>query len=201
LIPGYAPIYAPTDQNDCIACHQSQFDAQHGTGFRTDCATCHTTDTWLGAAFDHLTASGSFDLVGAHVAAPCASCHVIPGYAPIYAPTSQNDCIACHQSTYDATHVGSGVPTTCLTCHTIDTWLGAVFEHDREHFPIYSGKHSGKWNNDCTKCHVVPSDFTVFTCFNCHKHDQVKTDEKHRGESGYVYDSNACYSCHPRGSA
>ncbi len=201
LIPGYAPIYAPTDQNDCIACHQSQFDAQHGTGFRTDCATCHTTDTWLGAAFDHLTASGSFDLVGAHVAAPCASCHVIPGYAPIYAPTSQNDCIACHQSTYDAAHVGSGVPTTCLTCHTIDTWLGAVFEHDREHFPIYSGKHSGKWNNDCTKCHVVPSDFTVFTCFNCHKHDQVKTDEKHRGESGYVYDSNACYSCHPRGSA
>jgi hypothetical protein len=26
-------------------------------------------------------------------------------------------------------------------------------------------------------------------------------DDKHREEGGYVYESNACYSCHPDGRA
>ena len=41
-----------------------------------------------------------------------------------------------------------------------------------------------------------------FSCFGCHPHsDQAKTDEKHQGETGYAYDSQACYNCHPRGDA
>jgi hypothetical protein len=37
----------------------------------------------------------------------------------------------------------------------------------------------------------------VFTCLTCHSKSQA--DSNHRGRAGYVYDSNACYSCHPRG--
>ena len=64
--------------SDLVACHQSEHDAQHGPGFPTDCASCHGLDTWIGATFDHTTASGGFQLLGAHDVTPCASCHVIP---------------------------------------------------------------------------------------------------------------------------
>ncbi|MDH3479353.1 MAG: hypothetical protein OEO20_13740, partial [Gemmatimonadota bacterium] len=199
VIPGYAPRFAPTSQNDCIACHQSDHDAQHGSGFPTDCVSCHNLNTWLGATFNHTTASGGFQLLGAHDVAPCASCHVIPGYAPRFATTNHNDCIGCHQSDYDTHHAGTGFSTDCLTCHTINTWGGATFNHDALYFPIYSGRHAGRWSNDCTICHEVPDNFQQFTCFNCHKHNKSSMDDEHRGENGYVYESTACLRCHPDG--
>jgi len=199
VIPGYAPRFTTTNQNNCVGCHQSDHDAQHGAGFPTDCARCHTVNTWVGGTFDHVTASAGFQLLGAHATAPCASCHVIPGYAPRFATTNQNDCIGCHRNDYDSHHAGTGFSTDCLTCHSINTWLGATFDHDARYFPIYSGKHAGRWGNDCTICHDVAGDFRQFTCFNCHKHDQGPMDDKHRGRNGYVYESSACLSCHPRG--
>ena len=39
----------------------------------------------------------------------------------------------------------------------------------------------------------------VFTCVVCHDHSQPRMDDKHRGRTGYRYDSTACYACHPTG--
>jgi len=40
----------------------------------------------------------------------------------------------------------------------------------------------------------------VFDCLSCHPHDdKATTDSQHQGRNGYVYESNACYDCHPRG--
>ncbi|MEJ2341534.1 MAG: hypothetical protein P8Y10_04960, partial [Gemmatimonadales bacterium] len=190
---------APSGQDDCVACHQSDYDDQHaGTGFATTCLDCHTVDSWQGVVFDHLQTSG-FDLVGAHVSLTCGDCHDANNDLLFPAPSGQDDCVACHQSDYDGQHAGTGFATTCLDCHTVDSWQGAVFDHDGQFFPIYSGKHQGRWS-DCATCHTVPGDFSSFSCFNCHEHNRTDTDRDHSEVNGYVYQSTACLSCHPDGN-
>jgi hypothetical protein len=196
---GTLVVPLPSGPEDCVVCHQVEYDAQHaGSGLPTTCLDCHAQDTWTGAVFDH-TAQG-FDLVGAHATADCASCHVIPGYVlHTGTPTFQDDCLTCHQTDYDVEHAGTGYPTTCLVCHDQVAWINASFDHDAQYFPIYSGKHQSEWNGQCSTCHTVPSDYTAFTCTDCHEHRQSEADKEHSDVSGYVYDSASCYSCHADG--
>jgi hypothetical protein len=187
----------------CVSCHQSDYDgttspSHAGLGYSTECATCHSTVSWDGAAFDH-NGTG-FPLTGAHVSVACVGCHGDGVYAG-----KSTACVSCHQSDYDGTtnpgHAALAFSTDCATCHTTVTWSGATFDHDTSFFPIYSGRHSGNWAS-CATCHTLSTNYAVFTCFNCHPHDsKTQTDSNHGGVSGYVYESNACYSCHPRGRA
>jgi hypothetical protein len=108
---------------------------------------------------------------------------------------SQDDCVACHQADYNAQHTGSGFPTSCKDCHTVNSWDGATFNHDL-FFPINSGSHQGKWSN-CQQCHPNAADYSVFTCLTCHS--RAETDPDHDQVSGYSYDSLRCLACHPRG--
>ena len=197
----WTPLFAPRDQNDCITCHRANYQAQHGAapGWPTTCLSCHTTSTFKGATFTHTT-PGGFTLVGAHTQLVCTKCHDATTWTPLFTPQSNTDCIACHRATYQAQHGRTpGWPTTCLTCHTTSTFQGATFDHDRRFFPIFSGEHAGKWTaTGCQTCHVQPTDYTVFSCFACHKHNRTDMDAEHRGRSGYVYDSKACVGCHPR---
>lgn len=185
---------------DCASCHlaayQSTQDPPHATaGFPTTCTSCHTTTSWAGAAFNH--DATRFALTGAHRAATCAACHVNGRYAGL-----GTDCVTCHLGDYQATtnppHQGAGFPTACVTCHTTTGWPGATFNHDGPYFPIYSGAHRGKWA-DCATCHTNPASYAVFTCLTCHEHDRTRMDDKHRERSGYAYDSQRCYGCHPQG--
>ena len=186
----------------CVSCHLSDYNgttnpAHAAGGFSTDCVTCHGTASWSGAAFDH-SATG-FALTGAHRTAGCLSCHGDGVYAG--KPTA---CVSCHQAEYDATtnpsHAALAFSTDCAACHTTSGWGGARFDHDTSFFPIYSGRHAGLWTT-CATCHTLPTNYAVFTCLSCHPHDdQPKTDGAHVGRTGYVYESQACYSCHPRGT-
>jgi hypothetical protein len=189
-----------TKPTTCVSCHQAKYTAttnppHAAAGFATTCQTCHTTTVWTGATFNHSTSR--FPLTGAHLTVPCASCHsdgVYHGKTMV--------CSGCHLTKYNATtnpaHAAAGFPTTCEGCHNTTTWLGATFNHDASFFPIYSGAHRGRWSV-CADCHTSPTAYAVFTCITCH----VKTtmDSKHRGKSGYAYDSPHCYSCHPKGKA
>ena len=191
----------PASQNDCVACHQDDYDLEHGgTGFSTNCTDCHDAagTTWAGATFDHAAAAGGFRLLAPHDQAPCSACHVQPGNALLFSPANDQDCIACHQSEYNFAHNNDPFPTTCLDCHAPTTWAGATFDHSA-YFPIYSGAHKQSVWGQCSTCHNDPQDSSVFTCLVCHEHRQSAMDEKHREESGYVYESNACYSCHTNG--
>lgn len=190
---------------DCVSCHrpllaQAAASGVDHSGFPTDCAQCHVPLSWSGGAtFDHLTASGGFLLEGAHVQQRCAACHTTPAFGLRFAPppTSNQDCVACHQDDYQREHGGSGFPTTCTACHTVNSWASTL-NHDAAFFPINSGAHRGQWAS-CATCHVTPGSFTTFTCLTCHVHRQSEMDAKHSGRSGYSYDSQACYRCHPRG--
>jgi len=188
--------YAGTPR-DCYSCHQANFaattDPNHtAAGIPTTCASCHSTATWSGASFNH--ALTGFTLTGAHTTTACVSCHINGQYAG-----TPRDCYSCHQANYAATtnpnHTTAGYPTACGSCHTTRAWSPANIDHDGLYFRIYSGKHAGKWSS-CSICHTNGASFAEFTCLSCHAHDKPTMDSAHQGRSGYVYDSNACYSCH-----
>jgi hypothetical protein len=200
-VPDYALLFpTPSDQNDCVACHQADYDREHaGSSFPTTCVDCHASNTWSGATVDHVSISGGFDLLGAHATATCTACHTVPDYGLLFpTPTGQNDCVACHQSDYNSAHGSAGYPTDCAACHTVSAWQPSTFDHDSQYFPIYSGSHGGRWNS-CTDCHLG-GDVSSFTCTTgCHGKNE--TDGHHGGVQNYVYDDAACLSCHPRGRA
>jgi hypothetical protein len=199
--PGNVLLFPkPASQDDCVACHQAAYDANHaGSGFPTRCLNCHAPDRWSGAKVDHVALSRGFALLGAHATATCASCHAIPGYGLLFPPpTGPNDCVACHRREHTSAHGAAGYPTDCAACHTVNAWRPSTFNHDTQYFPIYSGKHRGQWTT-CTQCHASPSALSVFSCLTCHEHQQSDMDSKHKGRKGYSYTSAACLSCHPAG--
>jgi hypothetical protein len=185
----------------CVSCHQGDYagttNPPHPAAqFPTECTGCHSTTAWTPATFDH--AATAFPLTGAHRTALCSSCHADGVY-----DGKNTDCVSCHQADYNATtdpgHAAAQFPVTCASCHTTAAWSGATFDHDGPYFPIYSGAHRGKWTA-CSTCHTSTATYQPFTCLVCHEHNQTAMDDKHQGRTGYRYDSQACYSCHPRGT-
>lgn len=187
----------------CESCHQQNYlevtTPNHvASGFSTECQDCHQTNSWKPANLvDHDAFFPIFS--GNHRGQwdGCNTCHTNSG--------SFNDfsCFSCHehnQSRSDADHVGITGYTynsaDCYLCHPTGE-KGSFIAHDAQFFPIFSGKHNGKWSNDCTVCHNVPSERSQFTCFNCHKHNRTKEDDRHKGRNGYAYDSPTCVGCHP----
>ena len=189
---------------DCVTCHQDTYNAtqnpnHQASGFSTDCVSCHTTNPgWTPATFnDH----DFFPLTLGHDIQNCNECHTTGNFSD-----ASPDCVTCHQSDYNNTnnpnHQSAQFPTDCVACHTTNPgWTPADFDHDGQYFPIYSGKHNGKWDS-CTECHTNSGDFSTFSCIDCHEHsDRNKVDRDHRDEvqNGYQYESNACLACHPDG--
>ena len=179
--------------SECFACHQSDFTAARNpshAGFPTACQNCHSATAWQPASFDHN--STGFQLVGAHRTVACTSCHQ-NGYSG-----TPSACFACHQSNFNGTrnpnHASAGFPTSCEDCHGTNGWTPATFNHEN-FFPIASGRHQFP----CTSCHVSPGNYGLFECILCHEHSQGETNPEHREVGGYVYESRACYQCHPRG--
>ncbi len=168
------------------------------------CSTCHDTLSWADGKFDHSTTGWA--LIGGHVVPTaggvqaCTDCHVNNNYSLTSANTA---CYGCHVTQWNSTqtlggsipnHIAAGYPTTCDTCHTTSTWLGAVFNHT--YFPI---PHHGSVCNDC---HQVSTDYSSFTCINCHTttaHQQTETTNTHNGVNGFVYGPETCYNCHKNG--
>ena len=180
----------------CYSCHEADYrgtrEPDHlGAGFSTDCTMCHDQRAWRSAsgAFNH----AQFPLQGRHASASCSACHKNGVYAGT--PT---DCASCHLDDYNGTtdpnHRAAGFSLDCVQCHgtSISGWPGAEFVHP---FPITSGRHAGV---ACSECHQT-SDYRVFTCLGCH--EQASTASRHNGVTGYAYSSQACYACHPHGSA
>ncbi|MFY9154142.1 MAG: hypothetical protein WAO52_19130 [Prolixibacteraceae bacterium] len=187
-----------TTSSECVSCHQVQYNNAKGhvaSKFPTDCKLCHNSTNWLQTTFDH--SKTSFPLTGAHSSVDCGSCHQT-GYAGT--PT---DCYSCHTTDYNNTtnpaHKAAQFPTDCASCHTVTAWAPSTFNHDTQYFPIYSGKHQGKWNL-CSECHTSTTNYTVFSCIICHEHsDKSLVDGEHREVQNYTYTGTSCYSCHPQG--
>lgn len=185
----------------CTDCHNNIYlqttNPNHNSlGLSNDCAICHSTNpNWSPAGFpDH---NNYYVLQGAHsgIANDCVDCHN-GNYN-----NTPNTCFGCHENDYnqttDPSHTAAQFPTDCQSCHTQNAWDPSTWDHDNMYFPIYSGKHNNKWN-ECNDCHINPSNYSIFSCTVCHS--QNSTNSKHNGVNGYVWESNACYACHPDGS-
>ncbi|HRI46155.1 MAG TPA: hypothetical protein PK559_03540 [Ignavibacteriaceae bacterium] len=187
---------------DCYSCHKSDYEnvlsPNHVSGnFSKECSDCHNINGWVPASFNHnLT---QFPLTGRHVNLSCQLCH-----SGGYSGTS-SECYSCHKNDYEngqnnPNHVVANFPTECRVCHSTNGWTPSNFQHDAQYFPIYSGKHRNKWSN-CSDCHRVPTSFASFSCIDCHEHRKSRMDDEHSDVNGYVYVSNACLSCHPKGDS
>ena len=179
--------------SDCYSCHSTEYASttnpnHQQAGFPTSCETCHSTSTWLGARFNH----NRWPLTGAHASTDCSECHI----GGVFAGTPTN-CVDCHlpeyQATNDPDHEMAGFPTSCDACHTTSSWDGVRFNH---RLPISSGPHS---NLSCVDCHTVPMNYVLFSCIDCHEHRQSAMDSEHDDVRNYVWETSACYSCHPNG--
>ena len=185
----------------CTTCHEkNDTDGEHngvnGYVYESNaCLICHPTGS-EDNTFDH--SQTAFPLTGAHTTVACNDCH-INGYAGT--PT---DCAACHAADFQATtnpdHEQLGFSMDCASCHTTDPdWSPATFDHDGMYFPIYSGNHKNEWNA-CTDCHTTPGNYALFSCIDCHEHnDPNELADDHDGVNGYQFESNACFQCHPNG--
>jgi hypothetical protein len=186
---------------ECEFCHLDRYQAttnpdHSASGFPLDCSRCHSSFGWESARFNH--AATGFALGSAHTGLNCDDCHLnnqFIGTSP--------DCVSCHLDDFNQTtnpdHTATGFSTDCALCHRATTWNRVNYNHNAAFFPIYSGAHQGKWTL-CSECHTNPTVFSDFDCLNCHPHsDKSKTDEKHKNKPNYVYDSQACFNCHPRG--
>lgn len=186
---------------ECVSCHQTNYNAttnpnHQNAGFSTECTQCHTIAGWTPSLFDH---DAIYPLLDAHkeVEHNCNLCHA-QGYS-----NTPNTCAGCHMLDFNNTtnpnHVDAQFSNDCALCHTQVSWRPSTFDHDGMYFPIYSGKHRGKWNS-CTECHTSAGNYSTFSCIQCHEHsNQAEVNNKHKDVNGYSYNSNACFTCHPTG--
>jgi hypothetical protein len=191
---------------DCSYCHTTDFNnattpANHlASGFPiTQCATCHDTILWTDGKFDHSTTGWA--LTGYHLTSTtCNQCHTGTN---AYGLTAANTaCYGCHMADWTSTqtlggtvpnHIAAGYPQTCDTCHTTTSWLGATFTHTFFTIPHHSSV--------CGDCHQVSTDYTSFTCINCHT-----SLNAHRPGMSHPsvcspspscwYQPTTCYNCH-----
>lgn len=189
---------------ECESCHLPDYNASldppHASlNFPVNCLECHTTQPgWSPASFDRH--NDFYLLEGAHakIANECKDCHT-SGYI-----NTPNTCFGCHSADYnkvtDPPHLVANFPVDCTECHSQNAWEPSTFDHDGKYFPIYSGEHKGEWDS-CTDCHTTPSNYSLFSCIDCHEHNKTDMDKEHQGEDGYIYTSAGCLECHPSGKA
>ena len=131
---------------ECATCHVSGMRFARGNVVRPQqhvpstlgCDACHTTQTYVGAKFNHIgVAAGS-----------CQTCHngtLSSGKPSTHTPTTAS-CDACHRTSawspaanFDHTGV---VPGTCTTCHG----AGKATAKSAQHMPTNA-------NQSCDDCH------------------------------------------------
>lgn len=181
----------------CLSCHLRDFQratnpSHVAMNFPASCESCHSSDSWVGAKFDHLKATG-FALTGAHATLECTLCHV--GGKFNGTPT---DCASCHIKDFNRTtnpnHVQAGIPTTCSICHTTIAWSTATFDHSKTVFPL-TGAHISV---PCASCHIS-SNFasTPTDCYSCHKALYTATTNPNHIAAGFP---TTCQGCHTTSS-
>lgn len=168
--PGSRYREASSECEHCHAVHDP-----HDGSLGVACDDCHQEASWKEVRFDH--GATAFPLQGRHREAPCEDCHATKRYKP-----TSNTCHSCHAR--DDKH-GGRLGAACDSCHGMETWSTAAFDHARRtRFPLL-GRHA---TARCEGCHTEgPGKDIPTTCDGCHARDDV-----HRGKFG-----RNCATCHP----
>lgn len=195
-------IDSTRDNNEAILFH-SNLKGQ-------ECTSCHTDHKGIKpsvslSGFDHSFLSSAdqekcnschakpADELHLLLSADCKSCHTTEAWTftgvfdhNMIRGADQKNCSSCHRKPTDTFH--EGLQNNCSECHSNDKWVPASFDHssyfmlDRDH------------NTKCNTCHTNSSNFSIYTCYGCHEHSEVKIQEEHNEEG--IYNFNNCTSCH-----
>jgi hypothetical protein len=108
-----------------------------------DCSSCHKTNAWKPATFDHTGITNG-----------CAKCHDVGGTYPAlpvpgftHPPTNGLDCSSCHKTTAwkPATFDHTGITSGCAKCHDVGGTYPAL--------PVPGFTHPPMNGADCSNCH------------------------------------------------
>jgi hypothetical protein len=182
-------VNTPTE---CYACHESDYASTQSpnhmqAGFSTDCSECHNMATFTGGTYG---SHDFFPLKGGHAGLECTQCHTSGQLGSI-----DRECVACHRSDYDATtdpvHVDAGFSTECESCHDINSWTDANFDHDSTAFPL-TGAHR---TAACAQCHVDGHYAgTQTACDACHHQDYVSAVDPNHVTANFPLECETCHS-------
>jgi nitrate/TMAO reductase-like tetraheme cytochrome c subunit len=188
------PVFTDVGKN-CQDCHADIHQRKMGT----NCAQCHTVQGWQVSVKQINDHQNRFPLLGAHAAVQCEDCHKSAAVGQFQGLSTA--CASCHlvdfQKTTNPNHVSAQFATTCESCHSFDSWLGAKFDHNATGFPLTNG-HA---NVACASCHInnnynlqiAPTD-----CGNsqCHLTTWQKTNNPVHSSAGPVFAVANCANCH-----
>jgi hypothetical protein len=179
----------------CFDCH-----APWGGAASDRCVTCHALPyiglrTSKGVALERPRVKSSFHQE--LMAQDCMACHsdhqksqlAQVGRKPfshsLLRVAARERCATCHSAPKNDLHRNLSV--SCGQCHKPERWKPATFDHlklfvlDRDHNP------------SCATCHVN-DDFSRYTCYGCHEHQQDRMQAKHQKEG--IRDFENCVKCH-----
>ncbi len=173
---------------ECANCHADFHRGQFGA----NCESCHTVRGWKAATQVISGHQNRFPLLGAHGALACDSCHTNAA-AGVYIGLNTS-CSSCHlpqfQQTKTVNHQAAGFSQACESCHNVNQWAGAQFNHAATRFPL-TGKHTSA---TCATCHVSGQFKALPTeCVSCHQADFSKTSNPNHTQAGFPV---TCESCH-----
>ncbi len=173
----------------CADCHADI----HRRQFGANCESCHTVKGWqvsLKAINDH---QNRFPLIGAHALLQCEDCHKNAAAGQFTGLSTA--CYSCHQKDFQTpviNHVSGGFPTTCESCHTMDSWFNAKFDHLKYTGYALTGAHI---TLDCTACHINNIfKGTPATCYACHTKDFVSSSNPPHVQLGLPHECSNCHS-------
>ncbi len=139
----------------CLSCHldyhEEVFAESEGGAL---CSNCHGEDTWLPSSYDLFrhNADTDFELAGAHLAVPCATCHLPAGEEVWRLEFVDLTCLGCHSE--DDPHAEQFNEAACTDCHGIETFEIGAFDHEQTSYSL-SGAHV---DIACEGCHLTESD-------------------------------------------
>ena len=178
--------------SNCYQCHSADFtgatNPNHVAGnFSQNCQTCHSTNAWQPATFDHSTTK--FPLTGVHTTTPCQSCHTNGNYQLVF-----SNCYQCHSADFtgatNPNHVAGNFSQNCQTCHSTTAWQPATFDHTTTKFPL-TGAHT---TTPCQSCHTNGNYQLSYTgCYSCHTVDYNGTTNPNHASAAFP---TTCETCH-----
>lgn len=174
------------DFERCETCHRDvhagQLRAAAGGGA---CSDCHDVDGFRPADYGPERHDRSaFALAGAHRAVPCSACHRATAARELPAPFAAaargeiarfrfagTACADCHRDPHQGQLDRYAGDEGCASCHGVDGWRAARFDHDRSRYPLV-GRHAAL---ACAACHAPDATGTVrlaglpLDCAGCHR--------------------------------
>ena len=175
--------------SECADCHADLHKRQFGA----NCSQCHTVRGWqisMQAIKNH---SNRFPLVGGHSVVQCEQCHKQAAVGQFVGQSTT--CYSCHQQDFRTPvldHVGLGFPRTCESCHSLDSWFNAKFDHLKYTGYALSGAHA---TLPCAGCHINNVfKGTPAQCYSCHQSDFNASNNPPHVQMGLPRDCAICHS-------